>query len=215
MKFMIAHISKPGPTTNNSHQNYIIEKQTTNTDNIKWDDNKENTLIAGDWLMFYCWGTRVEIHKIISITTDHTKRHSHWDINNCNILHLSRCLNTYSFVDFETYAAPYRKYKMGYKKKIAYEFDGYNELQCELNRHDATNGKYEADVKPCITFSDESRKKQENIDALLKKEQSKKDRKMKARKAREAKMEAFIKSEEHEIERHKANIAILRTNMGK
>jgi tRNA/tmRNA/rRNA uracil-C5-methylase (TrmA/RlmC/RlmD family) len=76
-------------------------------------------------------------------------------------------------VDFETYEAPYRKYKMGYKKKIAYEFDMYRKLQCELNRHDATNGKYEADVKPCITFSDESRKKQENIDALLKKYQSK------------------------------------------
>jgi len=183
MKFMIAHISKPGPTTNNSHQNYIIEKQTTNIDNIKWDDNKENTLHGGDWLMFYCWGTRVEIHKIISITTDHTKRPSHWDINNCNILHLSRCLNTYSFIDFEAYDAPYSVYGKGYKKKIVYELDKYNKLQYALNRQDTTTENTQAhphiiededvEMKPHL------KSKNDKINKLIKLEKVKNDRKMK------------------------------------
>lgn len=135
MKFIIAHISKPGSINNNSYKNYYIEKTKNVDDNMKWDDNEKNTLDIGDLLIFYCWGTRVEIHKIINITTDHTKRPSHWDVNKCNILHLSHCLNTYSFKQFGLHDPPYSVYKQGFKKKNVYDLHNYPKLQYELNRN--------------------------------------------------------------------------------
>lgn len=135
MKFIIAHISKPGSRNNNSYKNYYIEKTKNIHDNMKWDDNAKNTLEIGDLFLFYCWGTRVEIHKIVNITTDHTKRPSHWDINKSNVLHLSHCLNTYSFKQFGLYDPPYSEYKQGFKKKNVYDLHNYPKLQYELNRN--------------------------------------------------------------------------------
>jgi hypothetical protein len=135
MKFIIAHISKPSSKNNNSYNNYYIEKCKINiTQNMKWDDNKNNTLSIGDYLLFYCWGERVEIHKIIN-TTDYTTRPLHWDINNCNVLHLSVCLKTYSFQQFSIYEPPYSVYKQGFKKKNVYQLSSFPKLQFELNKH--------------------------------------------------------------------------------
>ena len=139
MKFLIAHISKPGSENNNSYKNYYFEKTKINiNENILWDDNKKNTLTIGDFVIFYCWGKRVEIHKVINFTDDHTKRPSHWDCNKCNILHLSPCLNTYSFKQFGLYDPPYSVYKQGFKKKNVYDLHNYSKLQYELNRKKET-----------------------------------------------------------------------------
>ena len=70
MKFLIAHISKPGSANNNSYKNYYFEKTKINiNENMLWDDNKKNTLTIGDFVIFYCWGKRVEIHKVINATS--------------------------------------------------------------------------------------------------------------------------------------------------
>lgn len=131
MKFIIAHISPPDSKTNNTYNNYNFEKKQIN---MKWDDNNDNTLNCGDIMIFYCWGTNVEIHKIIKIT-DHTTRPSHWDINNCNVLHLSPCLNTFLFSQLILYNAPYAEYKQGCKRKYVYLLSKYPKLQSELNKN--------------------------------------------------------------------------------
>jgi hypothetical protein len=134
MKFLIAHISPPGSKNNNSYNNYYIEKCKINiNENMLWDDNKQNTLTIGDFVIFYCWGKRVEIHKVINFTDDLTKRRAHWDKNECNVLYLSPCLNIYSFKNFGTYDPPYSVYKQGFKKKNAYDLHNYPKLQNELN----------------------------------------------------------------------------------
>ncbi len=130
MKFIIAHISKPNSKNNNSYNNYYIEKCKVDT---KWDDNKYNTSCIGDYLLFYCWGERVEVHKIINIT-DHTTRPSHWDKNECNVLHLSQCLKTYPFEEFSLYQPPYSIYKQGFKKKNVYQLEHYHKLKNELDK---------------------------------------------------------------------------------
>jgi hypothetical protein len=149
MKFIIAHISPPGSKNNKSYNNYYIEKCKINTnENMKWNDNKDNTLSIGDYLLFYCWGKRVEIHKIIN-KTDYTTSPSHWkdkDINNCNVLHLSECLNTYSFTLFKLYEPPYSEYKLGCKKKYVYQLERYPILKNELNRNKEKN-KFDIDTK--------------------------------------------------------------------
>ena len=132
MRFVIAHISKPGSKNNNSYKNYYFEKINIK-DNMQWDDTKKNTLENGDFIIFYCWGKRVEIHKIINVTTDLTKRRAHWNNNECNVLYLSPCLNTYSFKKFGTYDPPYSVYKQGFKKKNVYDLHKYPKLQYELN----------------------------------------------------------------------------------
>ena len=148
MKFLIAHISKPGSENNNSYKNYYFEKTKINiNENILWDDNKKNTLTIGDFVIFYCWGKRVEIHKVINFTDDHTKRPSHWDCNKCNILHLSPCLNTYSFKQFGLYDPPYSVYKQGFKKKNVYDLHHYSKLQYELNRKKETKQFDTLDIK--------------------------------------------------------------------
>jgi len=134
MKFIIAHISKPGSKANNTYTNYYIEKTKLNIDdNMKWDDNEKNTLSVNDFMIFYCWGSIVEIHKIIKIT-DHTTRPSHWDINNCNVLHLSPCLNTFSFSKLILYNSPYAVYKQGCRRKNAYYLEKYPKLKTELDK---------------------------------------------------------------------------------
>ena len=136
MKFLIAHISKPGSTNNDSYKNYYFEKTKINIDeNMLWDDNNKNTLTNGDFVIFYCWGERVEIHKVIKFTTGLTKRRPHWKPKNCNVLYLSPCLNTYSFKNFGTYDPPYSVYKQGFKKKNAYDLHKYPKLQYEVNRN--------------------------------------------------------------------------------
>lgn len=134
MKFIIAHISPPGSKNNQSYYNYYFEKCINTNENMKWNDNKDNTLSIGDYLLFYCWGKRVEIHKIIN-RTDYTTSRSHWkDINNCNVLHLSECLKTYSFEQFKLYKPPYAVYKKGYKRKNVYQLERYPKLMNELNK---------------------------------------------------------------------------------
>ena len=55
MKFIIAHISKPGSKNNNTYEHYYIEKTKTEAnENMKWDDNEENTLTVDDFVLFYC-----------------------------------------------------------------------------------------------------------------------------------------------------------------
>lgn len=42
MKFLIAHISKPSSTNNNSYTNYYYETTKINKDdNMQWDDNEK------------------------------------------------------------------------------------------------------------------------------------------------------------------------------
>lgn len=140
MKFLIAHISKPSSTNNNSYTNYYYETTKINKDdNMQWDDNEKNTLTIGDFVIFYCWGERVEIHKVVNFTTNLTKRRPHWKPKSCNVLYLSPCLNTYSFKNFGTYDPPYSVYKQGFRKKNAYDLHNYPKLQYELNKNKEKN----------------------------------------------------------------------------
>ncbi len=132
MQFTIAHISNPDSKQNKSYRNYYIEKTKISIhDNMKWDDNEKNKLVVGDFFLFYCWGKRVEIHRINDIT-DCTTRPSHWDINKCNVLHLSPCLKSYSFAQFGIFDPPYKVYKQGYRPKCAYKLNKYPKFKNEL-----------------------------------------------------------------------------------
>ena len=132
MQYTIAHISKPGSKQNKSYKNYYIEKTKISIhDNMKWDDNEKNKLNIGDFFFFYCWGKRVELHRIIDIT-DWMTRPLHWDISTSNVLHLSPCLKSYSFAQFGIYDPPYKIYKQGFRPKCAYELNKYPKLKNEL-----------------------------------------------------------------------------------
>lgn len=133
MRFLIAHISNPGSKTNRSYRNWFIEK-TKKNESMLWDDNEKNTMKDGDFMLFYCWGERVEIHTVIK-RSDATTRPLHWDKNTCQVLHLSPQLHTCSFSTFGKYDPPYAVYKQGCKKKNAYDISGYPKVHSLLKQN--------------------------------------------------------------------------------
>lgn len=146
MKFRIAHISPPGSKNNESYQNYNKEKIQNGT--MLWDDSKENTLVAGDFMIFYCWGEKVEIHKIINFSNDYRKRRAHWEYREHNVLYLSQLLNTYSFKDFaDKFKPPYPEYKKGCRNNKSYELNKWPKLEAELNN----NPKYNISIEAITT----------------------------------------------------------------
>jgi hypothetical protein len=114
---------------------------------MKWDD-PQNKLKKGDFLLFYCWGKRVEIHKIIDIKGSEERR-KHWKKNSeRNVICLSPLLHTYSFGEFALFDPPYKEYGKGAKNYIVRKLDGERpKLRDELliihNKYTNMNGNSE------------------------------------------------------------------------
>jgi hypothetical protein len=129
LQYLIAHISPPESKTNISYKNYNHEK--TKEHCMIWDD-PQNKLKKGDFLLFYCWGKRVEIHKIIDIKGSEERR-KHWsEHNERNVICLSPLLHTYSFGEFALFDPPYKEYGKGAKNYIVRSLNGWPKLKDEL-----------------------------------------------------------------------------------